>query len=312
METVMFLRRLYRETQPDLVLAYTVKPVIWSGIALRGLRRTRFVALITGLGYTFHGEGVVRWGLRRLVSWLYRVALRRAERVVFQNADDQAVFISAGLTDRWRCALVAGSGVDLERFSFSELPAGPARFVMLARLLWAKGVREYVEAAALVRQHAPEVTFDLIGPLDESPDAIPLSQVRAWEATGAVVYRGALSDVRAALAAAHVVVLPSYHEGLPRSLTEGMAMGRVVLATDVPGCRETVIKGENGILVKVGSVKALADGMRWLLAHRAHWPFFGRRSRDLAAERFEAGKISGDMIRLLALPEGENATETRS
>lgn len=260
---------LIRSVQPDLLFTYSIKPVICGLIAgrLAGVRRR--TAMITGLGYAFTEggqEGAREWLKRRAVNLAaraaYRVALGQADTVIFQNPDDRDVFRRLKLTRvGQRVGIVNGSGVDLGHFRPAPMPDGPTKFLMIARLLRDKGVYEYVEAARLVKQARPEARFVLVGPFDRNPTSVKPAEVDAWVREGLIDYHGAVDDVRPAIAQCHVFVLPSYREGTPRTVLEAMAMGRPVITTDVPGCRETVMEGENGLLVPARDAKALARAM---------------------------------------------------
>ena len=298
------LRATFRRLAPDVVLAYTIKPVIWSGLALRSspsLAKTRFFALVTGLGYSFVGKGAVRRGLRSLVTQLYRLALARATATIFQNADNQDVFLANAIVPAERCRIVDGSGVDADHFAAAPLAAEGTHFLLIARLLGDKGLREYAAAASLVHSQVPGTTFHLVGPPDQSPDGIPLDLVRDWHARGVLVYHGAADDVRPFIKACHVYVLPSYHEGMPRSVLEAMAMGRPILTTNVPGCRETVADGVNGWLVPKGDAAALAERMTWFIDNRGLWPAMGQASRARVIARFDVRTINARMLDIMGL-----------
>jgi len=300
-QTLLSLRKAFHELKPDVVLAYTIKPVILGGLALSGISGVSFFALITGLGFAFQGQSLARKILTRVVSGLYRAGLARAAGVMFQNEDNRDVFIFRRLVSASKCVVVAGSGVDVSRFDVAELPASTPVFLLIARLLGEKGLREYAQAARLVKQRYPDAVFRLLGPADPSPDGVPLQEVHDWNAQNVVEYLGSTADVRPFIAGCHVYVLPSYHEGMPRTVQEAMAMGRPILTADVPGCRETVVPGENGFLVSKGDVEALADRMIWFIEHRDQWQRMGQASRRMAEERFDVHKINAEMLRIMKL-----------
>jgi glycosyltransferase involved in cell wall biosynthesis len=225
--------------------------------------------------------------------------LRRASAVVFQNPDNLDTFASLAIVTRDKCHIVDGSGVDLAYYTEAPLTDGPPRFLMMARPLREKGLREFAAAARVARAHCPEAVFQILGRADLSLDAVPMSEVAAWQAEGVVRYVDTAPDVRPFLEACHVCVLPSYHEGLPRSVLEAMAIGRPILTTDVPGCRETVVPGENGFLVPKADAHALAERMIWFLDHRDQWAAMGQASRRLAEARFDVRKVNADMLRIL-------------
>jgi len=302
LQTYLALRKALGKLKPDIVLSYTIKPVIWGGIALKGISRTRFYALITGLGFAFNeGENLKRRMLTMLVTWLYRASLSKASRVVFQNPDNRDLFEAKHIIDKDKSALVNGSGVDLDQFIVVPLHSKGVVFLTIGRLLGAKGFREYAKAARLVKVRYPEAIFRLVGPEDPSSDGIPLEEISDWQAKGWVKYLGETNDVRPFLSDCHIFVLPSYHEGMPRTVLEAMAMGRPILTTDVPGCRETVTPGENGYLVPKGDAVALAERMCWFIEHRDEWKRMGLRSRAIAEERFDVHSVNRELLKIMGL-----------
>ena len=299
--TYSHLKRLYSTHKPDIVLAYTIKPVIWGGIAARSFPSIRFSSLITGLGYAFQGQSVRRRMLSNVVTHLYRFSLRRAESVIFQNQDNLRIFVSRGIVPESKCRIVPGSGVSLFHYKQEPIPDGEIRFLLIARLLKEKGIREYVEAAKIVKKQFPSARFLLVGPSDPSPDGIPLDVVKNWDSEGVIEYRGATTDVRPFLNDCHVFVLPSYHEGMPRTVLEAMATGRPILTTDVCGCRETVENGKNGWLVPKADSQALAERMIWFLKHPSQLAIMGNESRTLAEKRFDVEIVSSKMLEILQI-----------
>jgi glycosyltransferase involved in cell wall biosynthesis len=257
-------RKALKAAKPDVFLGYTVKPNVWGSLAAQSLGIPT-INNVSGLGTAFVRETL----LTRIVTGLYKLALRRSSTVFFQNQEDRDLFIERRIVDPTKTALLPGSGIDLERFA----PAAPAReegapftFLMVARLVWDKGVCEYVEAARLVRAHHPGVRFQLLGFLDvANRTAVPRAEVEAWVAEGLIDYLGEAEDVRPFLAAADCVVLPSYREGLPRVLLEASAMARPLIATDVPGCRQIAVHGVNGYLCAVRDPSSLARAMSDML-----------------------------------------------
>ena len=298
MATLMALWRLLRAIGPDAVLGYTIKPVIWGSLAATLAGVPRRFALITGLGYAFTGSAS---GKRRIVQgaarWLYRQALARCGLVFFQNPDDMQVFRDLALLPKAaRCVVVNGSGVDVEAFAQAPLPALPLRFLLIARLLGDKGIREYAAAAAYIRRSHPEVSFHLVGGHDSNPDAIPAEELAAWVASGTLVAPGEVSDVRPSIAQSHVYVLPSYREGTPRTVLEAMAMGRAVITTDAPGCRETVVDGDNGYLVPLRDAAALAEAMQRFINDPSLVQTMGAQSRRRAEDKYDVHKVNAVML----------------
>ncbi|WP_153558916.1 glycosyltransferase family 4 protein [Roseimaritima sediminicola] len=301
LRTLLELRRYFVDSRPDIALAYTVKPIIWGGIASRHVRHTRFFAMITGIGYAFQGGGLKRRLLSMLVTRLYRYALRRAEGVIFQNPENRDLFIRKKIVDPQKCHVVNGSGVNTKHFKEHSFVDEEPRFLLIARLLGEKGIREYIAAAEIVKQVYPRTQFDLVGPEDPSTDGIPFSEVESWHKSGVIKYRGPTSDPRPFLRECHIYVLPSYHEGVPRTVLEAMCTGRPILTTDVVGCRETVIDGQNGWLVPKADAQALAERMLWFIEHREQWQAMGEASRKLAEERFDVVKVNEQMLKIMGI-----------
>jgi glycosyltransferase involved in cell wall biosynthesis len=301
--TLLSLVRTFRRFRADAVLVCAAKPVVYGSMAARLAGVSMRAAMITGVGSAFGGgPGYRRRAVSVLLRRLYWVGLRQVHVVFFQNPDDERLFRSLGLLgDRQRIVRINGSGVDLARFSPVPLPGGPPTFLMIARLIRDKGVREYVEAAGEVRRVHPEARFQLLGPLDPNPTAISADELAAWRRAGVVDYLGTTSDVRPYLACAHVCVLPSYGEGTPGAVLEAMAMGRAVITTDVPGCRETVEHGRNGLLVPARDVRALAAAMIRMIEEPQLLAPMGIQGRAIAEERFDVHSVNRVILGAMGL-----------
>ncbi|MEY2794560.1 MAG: hypothetical protein RIR10_276 [Planctomycetota bacterium] len=291
---------LFARLQPDGIFAANPKPVFHAIPAAAACGTPRRVAMITGLGYAFVGTSWKARVVRLVATRLYRRAMRDATTVFFQNKDDHGVFTRNGLLrDAQNVQFCAGSGVDLERFAPAPLPSGPPVFTMIARLLADKGVREFVEAARLVRAQRPDVRFRLVGWIDANPSAIGRDELAKWVREGVVEYAGRVDDPRAELAAASVFVLPSYREGMPKSALEALAVGRAIVTTDVPGCRETVdvTNGDscNGLLVPPRNATALAHACLELAANPARIAAMASASRR-RAEQFDVRRVNRAII----------------
>ncbi len=297
--TLFQLWRLMYALRPEFVLGYTIKPVVYGSLAAYLAKVPHRFALITGLGYSFSGQenAAQRRGmLRALISRLYAMALRRTHKVFFQNPDDEALFRSlAVLAPQTPSIVLNGSGVDITAYQPVPLPKAP-HFLLIARLLGDKGVREYVEAANLVRARHADAVFSLVGWLDSNPDAITQDELDAWVRSGVIRYLGRLNDVRPALAACAIYVLPSYREGTPRTVLEAMAMGRAIITTDAPGCRETVVDGENGFLVPVRCATSLAQAMLRFIDDPALARRMGQRSRAMAETKYDVDQVNAIML----------------
>jgi len=296
--TVINLIKKIKANNANVILAYTIKPVIWGGIASR-LFNSDFYALITGAGFAFQGSTPGRKLLTKLVTFLYRVALKKSKSVVFQNKDNRDTFIKKGIVPRRKTYIVNGSGVDIKKYSVASFPKTHVRFLCIARLLSEKGLREYAAAARAVKKKFPNVEFDLVGSEDSSPDAILLKEVESW--SDYVNYNGQIDDVRSCIEKSHVYVLPSHHEGLPRSTLEAMSMGRPIITTNAVGCKETVKEGVNGFMVSVGSTGKLIEKMIWYIQNKDKIQNMGKESRNIVEEKFDVRKVNENMLRILKI-----------
>ncbi len=294
--TLMNLYSLYRKHKPDLILAHGIKLVIWGGISA-WLSKIPFYALITGLGFAFQGKSFKRRLLTRLVSFLYKVSLKNSKAIIFQNKDNRDLFIEKNIISESKTFIVNGSGVDINKYSYTKLPETDVSFLLVARLLGEKGLREYAAAAKIVKEKFPNIKFELIGAEDASMDAIPLEEIKSW--SNYVNYNGSTKDVRPYIKACHVYVLPSHHEGLPRSTLEAMSMGRPILTTNASGCKETVDEGINGFMVPVGSINRLADKMIWFVNNKDKIQIMGKQSRKIVEKKFDVRKVNEDMLRIM-------------
>ncbi len=301
------LRALVRQVQPDVVLSFTVKPVVYASCAARALKVRRVASMVTGLGHLFLDDSPGRLNLKgvlrqRVSMSLYRAGLSSNDVIFFQNYDDVITVRRRGLLPKnARVRLTRGSGVDLAYYQQQEVRLEPFTFLFLGRLIRQKGILDFAEAARQVKRHVPDARFLVVGSLDEHPSAISQDEVKLWEREGIVEYLGYIEDVRSMLADASVCVLPSYREGTPRSLLEALAVGRAVVTTDVPGCRETCIAGENGYLVPAKNADALASAMLRLARNPQKVVRMARASRTLAEARFSVHAVNRDMLVALGL-----------
>lgn len=291
---------LLRAERPMAYLGYTVKPNVYGSMAAHMLN-IPVINNIAGLGTAFIRQGL----LTHIVRRLYRHALSRSHRVFFQNEDDRQLFVGSGLVEGSRTDRLPGSGMNLSDYLPSQTADEPERehgpdrqngmfsFLLVARMLRDKGVEEFVQAARLVRQRAPRAQFLLLGAIDDAnPNAIPASRIRAWEEEGLVHYLGRCDDVRPHLRQAGCVVLPSYREGVPRSLLEAAAMERPIIATDAVGCRDVVEHGVNGLLCRLKDSADLADRMMEML----HLPPQRRRQMGRAGRRKIADEFDESIV----------------
>jgi glycosyltransferase involved in cell wall biosynthesis len=296
---MLFVRRIramLRDLKPDRLLTYTIKPNIYGGWAARS-EGVPSAAMVTGLGTVFMNPGM----RRGIASRMLRRACRHHDRVFFQNVEDRDDLVRAGVVeDQSKIVMTAGSGVDLEAFPVRPMPERPV-FLMLARLLVAKGVREYLESARLLRASCPDAVVRLAGMEDPGSGGVPMQEILTADRRGDIEFLGHLPDVHEALSECSVFTLPSWYEGTPHSVLEAMATGRPVITTDVRGCRETVEDGVNGLLVPPRSPAELAAGMLRLAADPGLRSAMGVESRSMAEKRFDADQVARLILDALAL-----------
>ncbi|MCP4626927.1 MAG: glycosyltransferase family 4 protein [bacterium] len=290
----------YRKEKPDIVHHFTIKPVIYGSLAARLAGVPKIVNTVTGLGYVFTGDNV---SLSRIfVRQMFRAGIKSANFTFFQNTDDRQYLIG-GSSLRLRTDVLPGSGVDCHHFKPENEPSvkvnGAATFLLVARMLKEKGIYEFVEAARDVQRRSPQIRFQLLGDRDvRNPNVIPREDLNRWQEAGIVKWFGAVEDVRPFLAAADVVVLPSYYrEGIPRSLLEAAAMGKPIITTDAVGCREAVDHRKTGLLVPAKDVSALVQAMEWMLEHREQRLKMGMAGRRKVEKQFDEKVVIDRIMR---------------
>ena len=295
------LFKLLNKEKPDITLGYTVKPVIYGAIAAKLAGVKNINSLITGGGYTFIATSLKARILGVIVRTLYRVGLRRADHVIFQNPDDLKEFVKSRLVKREKCSYVHGSGVNLDQFQPVPYPK-ESSFFCLSRLLKSKGVCEYLEAARIVKEKYPNVKFYLLGKYEtDMQDAVEKEYVENFIKDGIVMRFEETEDVRPYYEQCSVYVLPSYREGTPRTVLEAMAMGRPIITTDTQGCRETVKEGKNGFLVPIKDSKAVAEKMMWFVERPEVVETMGEESMILVKEKFDVHKVNRRMMKIMGV-----------
>jgi glycosyltransferase involved in cell wall biosynthesis len=288
--SVFALLRLYRKLRPSLVHHLRLKPVMYGSLAASLAGVPAVVNTLTGLGFLFTDQSEKTAPLRKWVEMGCRRAFRHWNlRVIFQNPDDRAVFIRKGIVSGEQAAVIKGSGVNLSVFCPSQEPEGVPVVILASRMLWDKGVAQYVEAARILKSEGVKARFALAGEPDpDNPAAIPQAQLEVWDESGDVEWWGLQegANMPAVLAKSHIVCLPSYREGIPRILIEAAASGRPVVTTDAPGCRELVRPGENGIVVPSRDPSSLASALRFLIEHPETRIAMGKNNRQIAVQEF--------------------------
>lgn len=260
---VLEMIRRYRKLSPDVVLHFTNKPNIYGGIAAK-IAGVKSIAVVTGLGHAFINNGLTK----SIMEWLYRQTGMLHEKFIFENADDRALFIQLKIISESKSISVKGCGVDTEYFKQSTTPKSAENiiFTFIGRLLYDKGIKEFVSAARIIKAKHPEVQFWVVGELDDdNPSTVDRDELVRWIDQDTIIYQGFHKDIRPIINESNCIVLPSYREGLPRTILEAMSMSRPVITTDTAGCRETVDEGLNGYLVPIKDVDALAVAIQKII-----------------------------------------------
>lgn len=302
------LKRLFSKEKPDVVMGYTSKPVIYGTLAAHRAGVGHIVPMVTGVGYAFTAQTKKARLLKTIMSVLYRRAFKHADTVVFQNEDDKKQFVSEGLVKENKCKVVNGSGVNTERFAVAPLPEG-ITFFMLSRVMYSKGIREYLEACSIVKKKHPEVRCMLLGACEGIQDSLSEDQLRPYIDSGIIEHFGETDRVEDYYAQCSVYVLPSYREGTPRTVLEAMSMGRPIITTDVPGCRGTVIDGETGYLVPVKNGAAVAEKMLELIEHPELIGQMGEAAARYCREKYDVKRVNRDMCEYLKISIEQGSVE---
>lgn len=299
---VQYLKKLtscMEALKPDMVFSYTVKPVIYGSLAASRAGVKHIYGMITGLGRAYSAKGKKAMMVRAVTKRLYRPALKKCDKVIFQNPDDAAQLVRMGCLDQAKIRLVNGSGVNMERFSRNALPQELV-FLMVSRIIREKGVLEYCEAAKQFKANYPQARFILLGAFDNAIGGLKREDISRYIDDKIIELPGEVKDPVSYYQNSTVFVLPSYYrEGLPRTILEAMSCGRPVITTDWPGCRLTVEDGENGYLVPVKDAAALADRMTRLAQDRELLEKMGQRSFEICQEKFDVNVVNKQMREIL-------------
>jgi glycosyltransferase involved in cell wall biosynthesis len=286
--SLLRLWKFYRYEKPDLVHHFTIKPVLYGSIAALLVGVPVVINSVTGLGYVFMRSSAA---LRSFVSFLYRLVLRQTW-TIFENPDDRSVFVDQKLADPKRITLIRGAGVDTKHFVSMPEPQGTPVVMLPARLLWDKGVGEFVEAARILKERGVTAQFVLAGNIDPgNPSAVPLQLLDEWKMQNLVEWWGWQENMIETYRRSTLVCLPSYREGVPTSLIEAAACGRAIVTTDVPGCREIVRQDENGLLVPVRDAIGLADALQRLLENPSLRQKMAKNGRRIAVDEFDIMRV---------------------
>ncbi len=294
-KTLFSIRKLLQKERPDKIFCYQAKTVIYGCLAAKMLGIHEVYPLIAGVGSAFLAKGAKANIIKNVLVAEYKIALKNAKKIFFQNKDDSGTFIELGIVSPENIVYINGSGVNTDKFTETELPKSPV-FLNISRLIRDKGIGEYLEACRIIKKVHSEYRCLLVGPFDTNPTALTKEELSEYIEDGSVEYFGEQSDVKPFIDQCSIYVLPSYHEGTPKTVLEAMSCGRAVITTDAPGCRETVINNSNGILVKPMDCQGLADAMLELAANPELVADMGRKGRKLAEERFSVEIVNKTIL----------------
>lgn len=304
---IIALFQLIKRLKPDVFFPFTLKPVIY-GTPLARLCNVNLIApMLTGLGYNFSDYHSGNKLIVKITRLLLKFSLRAHPyiNIIFHNKDDSKKLLELKiLNKKHKIFVVNGSGVDLHHYSYSKPLLKPVTFLMVSRLINAKGIREYYQAAKIIKSRFPDVVFKLIGLYDDNIDSISTELYIKIKAGDTLKYLGHVNDIRPAIQNASVLVLPSYNEGVPRCILEGMAMGRAVITCDSAGCRETVNQDPekvNGFLIPVKDVSELAAKMEYFITHTQKIIDYGNKGREYASEKFDVNVVNASMLKIMQL-----------
>jgi glycosyltransferase involved in cell wall biosynthesis len=294
------LSSVLKHISPSVTFSYGIKPVIYGLIASKIAGISNRYAMVAGLGTMYVDEVKVtfrRSALKRMVNLMYRFSLRYARKVFFQNDDDIQLFVMKNIVPEEKVIKINGSGVDINEFEMCFTDNDPVIFILISRLIKEKGIYEYIEAAREIKRSNPDTEFILVGDRDLNPGSVDHSELIHWVEEGLIEWPGHVDDVRPWLRRAGVFVLPTYYrEGIPKSILEAMAMGKPVITTNVPGCREAVSDGENGFLIKPEDVESLIKVMKHFIRKPEIIKKMGSKSRQLAVEKFNVTEVNKKII----------------
>lgn len=299
-KTFRALHEFMKKERPDKVFAYQAKTVVYGSIAAKLNGITEVYPLIAGLGSIFRGMGFKNKIVKTIMKIEYWAACKCSKKVFFQNHDDKNEFIQNGLIKDDKTVIINGSGVNLEKFKPTPFPQEPA-FLFIGRLIKDKGIMEYLEACKEVKERHPHVRCLLVGPYDSNPSALKPEELKPYIDNGIIEYFGEQSDVRPFIAQCSTYVLPSYHEGTPKTVLEAMSMGRSIITSDAPGCRETVTDGVNGYLVEVKDIKGLVDKMEHMISYPETSQKMGATSSKIAQEKYNVEIVNQSIIQTMGL-----------
>lgn len=300
LKTLKSLYEFMKKENPDKVFAYQAKTVIYGSIAAKLNGVSGVYSLIAGLGSIFRGKGLKNNIVKAILKIEYWIACKCSKKVFFQNQDDKNTFIQNRLISNEKAIIINGSGVNLEKFNPTPIPRELA-FLFIGRLIKDKGIIEYLEACKVVKAKHPKIRCLLVGPFDSNPSSLKSEDLKPYIESGIVEYFGEKSDVKPYISQCSVYLLPSYHEGTPKTVLEAMAMGRPIITSDAPGCRETVVEGVNGYLVKVKDIIGLINRMEYFIFNREACVNMGNESVKIARKKYDVKIINQTIMHTMEL-----------
>ena len=299
-KTYKSIKKQLKSIKPHKVFVYQAKTVIYGSIAAKRLGIKEVYPLIAGLGSVFRGEGKKNKIIKSIMKIEYKYACKGCKHVFFQNNDDVNVFLKNKIIDKKQVVIINGSGVSLEKFKVSPLPENFG-FLFIGRLIKDKGIMEYLSACKIIKEKYPKVSCFLVGPYDSNPSAIKEGDLKEYIDEGIIEYFGEQSDVRPFIEKCSTYVLPSYHEGTPKTVLEAMAMGRSIITTDAPGCRETVENEVNGFLVPVKNIQSIVSKMEILINNKELNKKMAEESIKIATNKYDVKLVNKSIMKTMNL-----------
>lgn len=305
LRTYRELSKFMKKEKPDKIFAYQAKTIVYGSLAAKLNGISEVYPLIAGLGSIFRGRGLKNKIIKTVMKIEYWLACKVSKKVFFQNNDDKEEFINNKLINEDKTVIINGSGVNLDKFKPEPLPEEPA-FLFIGRLIKDKGIMEYLEACKRIKKQYPEVKCLLVGPYDSNPSALKIEELKPFIDQNIIEYFGEQSDVRPYIKQCSTYVLPSYHEGTPKTALEAMAIGRSVITSDAPGCREVVTDGYNGYLVRVKDIDGLVQKMKYLLDNPTLNKLMAERSLELAKTKYDVDLVNKSIMETMGLIQRSN------
>lgn len=298
------LEHIFKKIQPEILLVSFAKPVIFGTLAAKKAKIPKIIAMLEGLGYTFteqpEGQSLKAKLIKQIQVFLYKLALPKTDTIIFLNPDDPKDLLDKYHIKVKKREILGAIGLNLDEYQFSNAPTNSISFIFVARLLREKGIFEYLKAAKIVKTKYPSAIFRVIGNFDnENPGALKQDELKYYIDNNIVEYPGFVDNVNEWITKSSIFVLPSYREGVPRSTQEAMAIGRAVITTDVPGCRETVVEGKNGFLIPKWDVAALAKAMEYFIENPEEIKRMGQESHQIALEKFDGEKVNEKLLKII-------------